>query len=118
VADSREVKGLLPGRGPAGRGRGGIDEGVRWSAGVSMSGGNEVIPAAAAAALAAASSSAVGPSGSAGFLAAAFLAGAFFSAAGAAFFALAASTGKASLTFLITGASTVEDAERTNSPIS
>jgi hypothetical protein len=73
---------------------------------------------AAAAAVATAISSAVGPSGSAAFLAAAFLAGAFFAGAAGAAFALAASAGKASLTFLITGASMVEDAERTNSPIS
>ena len=118
---SREVKGLLPGRGPAGRGRGGMLEGRGASLGaeVDNSGGNEVIPMAAAAAVATAISSAVGPSAnSAAFLAAAFLAGAFFAGAAGAAFALAASAGKASLTFLITGASMVEDAERTNSPIS
>jgi hypothetical protein len=73
------------------------------------------MPAAAAAAAAAASSSGEGPTGGAGFFATAFLAGAFFTGAAVA---SPPAAGKASFSFLTTGASIVEDAERTNSPMS
>jgi len=86
--------------------------------GTTSSSGNEVMPAAAAAADATANSLSVGPLGGGAAFLAVFLATAFFTGAASDAEASAGAAGKASFSRLTTGASMVEDAERTNSPIS
>ena len=127
-------KGLLPGRGPAGRGAAGAASvaspaagagGVSAASGVTTAAGADGSTTGASTTGATTGASATGATtgasatgasaASATAAAAAFLAGAFFAGAGAS---AGAAAGIASRSLRTTGASTVDDADFTNSPSS
>jgi hypothetical protein len=112
-----DEKGLLPGRGPVGRaavppaGRAGavLAAGARGSISEGAAGALGATTVSATAAAAGASGAATGSAAAAAFLAGALGVGGLGAASGA---------GKISRSLRTTGGSTVDDAERTNSPSS
>lgn len=114
-AASRLVNGLLPGRGPAGRaGAAAAAAGsITGSAGAGATGGATAAATTAGtgSATGGASTGVVAAGAAAVFFAAVFLAAVFLAGAGA-------TAGKTSFNFRTTGGSTVDDADRTNSPMS